>query len=231
MVSALGLEQIGGSEKPDLLLAQRAIDREWSVPGDSGHVIVPGEKSELGAMTLSAALPGTGQLYAGESRGFYFAAIEVIGWAGLLFFRHDAGDLRDEARGLAGEPSDSTSHWSFQRYEAQTSEDASYLRSLYAADPEAFDQAIDDDPRYASGWSTTQAHSDFSDLRNQSDRRLTEAHVSASALWMNHVFAAFDAFRAARLHNVPLGLGVGLKADGRWRAGHPAFTLALQRTF
>jgi len=231
VISPLGLELLTGDETPSLILAQRAIDREWTSPGDSDYVKIPGGKSELGAMTMSAAFPGTGQLYAGESRGFYFAALEVLGWAGVLFFHHDANGLREDARALAGEPADSTSKWSFQRYENATNQDASYLKSLYAADPEAFDQAIDNDPRYAPGWSTSQDHSQFSDLRDQSDRRLTQAHVSEGTLWVNHVVAAFDAWRAARLHNMPLGGGIGLKADGHWRAGHPAFTVALQRSF
>ena len=230
-ISPLALELLTGDETPSLILAQRAIDREWTTPSDSDYVTIPGGKSELGAMAMSAALPGAGQIYAGESRGFYFAALEVLGWAGVLFFHHDANGLRDDARNLAGEPADSTSNWSFQRYENATNQDPAYLRSLYAADPEAFDQAIDTDPRYAPGWSTNQDHSQFSDLRSQSDRRLTQAHVSEGTLWVNHLVAAFDAWRAARLHNVPLGMGVGLKADGRWHQGHPAFTVALERSF
>jgi len=231
VISPLGLELLTGEETPSLILAQRAIDREWTAPGDSDYVKIPGGKSELGAMAMSAAVPGAGQIYAGESRGFYFVALEVLGWAGVLFFRHDANGLREDARNLAGEPADSTSKWSFQRYEDTTHEDSEYLRSLYAADPEAFDQAIDSDPRYAPGWSTSQDHSSFSDLRDQSDRRLTQAHVSEGTLWVNHVVAAFDAWRAARLHNVPLGMGVGLRADGHWHGGRPAFTVALQRSF
>src|SRR5262249_59898131 len=112
--------------------------------------------------------------YAGRLTGLYFAALEVVGWLGVGAFRNDADDLRDQARTVAGVPDDSTSAWSFSRYESATQEDTSQLRALYAADPEAFDQAIGENPRYAPGWVGTAQHTEFNDLRDHSDHKLVQ---------------------------------------------------------
>ena len=229
--SPLTLSRLGAGDRPDLVLAQRSIEREWPVAGDSGVLVLQGGRSEIGALAMSAAVPGAGQIYAGQVRGIYFAAAEVVGWIGWALLRRGADDLRGDARALAGTPDDSASAWSFDRLEDATAEDTAYLRALYAADRDAFDQAIAGDPRYAPGWSSAQAREEFSDLRRRSDRKRSHSRAAEGALWVNHVVAAIDALRAARLHNVPIGRGVELKADGGWRRGRPAFTVALERRF
>jgi hypothetical protein len=216
---------------PEGWLAERAIEREWPVRGDSGVVTIPGGRSELGALGLSAAFPGAGQLYAGESRGAYFAAAEVAGWLGWLLLRNNADGLRDDARTLAGAPDDSTSAFSFERLEDATEEDTSDLRALYAADRESFDQVIGSDARYAAGWSSPDARTRFDDLRQRSDRRLSQSRTTESVLWVNHLLAALDAFRIARLRNLSIAPGLQLKADGRLSHGRPAVRLALERRF
>lgn len=230
LVSPLALER-GGSGGARDWLAQRAIVREWPVPGDSGVTLLPHGRSELGALIFSAAAPGAGQLYAGQTRGLYYAAAEVVGWLGWVVLRHKADDLRDQARGFAGSPTDSTSAWSFARYEQATSQDASNLRALYGADPDAFDQAIASDPRYAAGWAAPQDRAEFSDLRQRSDRRLSQSRATEGALWINHVVSALDALRAARAHNRALGHGLELKTRGGWRDGRPDVQVAVERRF
>ena len=230
-VSPLALARIGGESEPGLLLAQRAIDREWLVPGDSGLTIIPHGRSALGALIFSAAAPGTGQLYAGRLTGLYFLAAEVAGWIGWRTLRSRADDLRDEARGLAGAPDDTTSAWSFGRFEQATQEDAAQLRALYAVDRDAFDEAIGGDPRYAAGWAAPETRAEFSDLRRASDRRLSQSRATESALWVNHVVAALDAVRAARFHNRFLGHGLELKAKGAMHHGRPEMVVSLERRF
>ena len=57
----------GARDVPELWLAQRTIDRDWGLSEDSTYrtVDIQGYKSEGWAMIMSAALPGTGQLYVG----------------------------------------------------------------------------------------------------------------------------------------------------------------------
>ena len=219
---------------PQLVLAQRAIEREWSVVGDSGRAGLhrEGMKSEVGAAALSAAIPGSGQLYAGRRSGYAFAAAEVAGWVGYLLLRGSGHDLRDDAQTLVGAPEDSASAWSFDRWETRGG-DATELRVLYAADREAFYDAIDSDPRYADGWSSAGTRQEFADLRERSRRRLGQARWTGAALWVNHLVAAVDALRAARLGNLDLTLAgdVALKARGSWQGGGPGVVVTLERRF
>jgi hypothetical protein len=229
--SPLSLARVEGGDVPRLL-AQRAIEREWPAPGDSGVPMIPHGRSALGALIFSAAVPGSGQVYAGRTwSGLSYAAAEVAGWFTWRALRRRADDLRDDARGFAGSPNDTTSAWSFVRWEQATEGDDASLRALYSNDRDAFDQAIASDPRYAAGWAAPADRARFSDLRRQSDRRLSQSRGAEGVLWLNHVVSALDALRATRIHNAGLGHGLELKAKGGWRRGRPEMVLALQRRF
>lgn len=224
-----------GDHRPRLVLAQRAIDREWSVVGDSGvaGLHVEGLRSEIGAAAMSASLPGAGQLYAGDRRGYGFAAAELAGWVSYLLLRRSGHVARDDARDVAGVPDDTTSAWSFERWETATGADADGLRALYVADREAFFDAIGSDDRYVAGWSSADARSQFDELRTRSERRLGAARWTTGGLLLNHVVAAIDALRAARLRNLDFQLAgdLNLKARGSWHRGKPGLMLTLERRF
>jgi len=217
----------------DGLLAQRAIDRSWGPSEDSVYVTVdiPGWKSEPLATTLSAIVPGTGQFYTGEGMGWVFLAAEAAGWGGWLWYRHDAHRLRGDAGAVAGTPGDDASGWSFSRWASATESDPAEIEALYAADREAFYNSIGSDPRYQAGWDSDADRTRFSDLRIRADQRLSRAHVYSTALWINHLVAAANALRAARLHNLPLNRTIGIRFDGRMRHGGADVTLALERKF
>lgn len=55
------------------------------------------------ATLLSLAVPGVGQRWLGQRRGWAYLALEAIGWAFYLERRGAAGDLRDRYRDLAWE--------------------------------------------------------------------------------------------------------------------------------
>jgi TM2 domain-containing membrane protein YozV len=230
-VSPLALPRVEGGDEPELILAQRAIEREWPAPGDSDVTLMTDGKSEVAAMIFSAVAPGTGQVYTGRPwSGVAFAAVEVLGWLGWHRTRESADDLRQEARQFAGTPTDTASAWSFARYEQSHGEDL-VLRALYAKDPDAFDEAIANDPQYAPGWAATHDQAEFRDLRDRSDTRLTQSRIAESGLWINHVVAALDALRLARVHNRSLGYGLELKAKGGWQHGRPEMMVTLLRRF
>lgn len=222
-----------GATEGATLLAQRSIEREWTGRGDPGAESRPGAPSALGAMALSAAIPGAGQVYSGRGQGLYYAAAELMGWIGWTLLRRDANRLRDDATTLAGAPDDSTSAWSFDRYQGATGEDASFARALYAADHEDFYQAIDSDPRYAAGWDAAAVRSRFGDLRQRSDQRLEAARWTSAGLWVNHLVAAVGALQAVRLRNLDMDLAghVRLKARGGWHGGRAGVLLTLERRF
>jgi hypothetical protein len=221
-------------ERPILVVAQRAIDREWGPSDDSVYVEVdvPQWRSETGAAALSAVVPGAGQIYAGqERRGLVMLVAEIGGWTARQVWRHRGRALRTDARAYAGSPLDASSRWSFQRWTAATHQDPSELSALYYGDREAFDQKIANDPLYRSGWASEDARSEFGGLRRTSDARYRNARYTSAALWIHHLLSAFDALQIARLHNLPLGRDVGLGVRTGWDHGDPALVASLEARF
>lgn len=224
------------AQKPAGLLAQRVIDRDWGASDDSIYKVVdvPGWKSEGVALFSSAALPGTGQLYAGESSGWLFLLTEAAGWTGRVFSKRKSDRYDEQAARYIGVPTDSSANWSFQRWETSTGDDPAPLERLYAGDREAFYRAIATDPQYFAGYNSSNpeaVYSAYRDLRQRRDDTLHRTWLIESALWFNHLVAAIDAFRAARSHNLPLRQQYELKLGQRWNHGEPEFKAALVRRF
>jgi len=226
----------GSASVPELWLAQRTIDRQWGLSDDSTYrtVDVQGWKSEGLALGLSGVLPGTGQLYAGEGSGWFYLAAEAAGWAGRVLLRHKGDDLRDQAAAYVGDPNDSTSAWSFDRYARTTGGSASRLRVLWNGDRESYYQALATDPSYRPGFGGTNPSTTFEtyrDFRSSSQDKLHQAAVVEVGLWLNHALSAFDALRAAHFHNLPLTRSLGLQLDGNFRHREPSLRAALVRRF
>ena len=229
--SPLAFCVLARTETPELILAQRNIDREWTTKTDSTYLPLVGGVSEPAVTLMSAVLPGSGQLYMGEKSGYLFALVEVASWAGWVFLNHRADDERDQAAAVAGVPEDSTSGWSFDRWEDATEGDATDIRQLYDLDREAYFDVIQFDDTYAAGWSDAGTRTEYGHLRDSSDQKLEDAGKVQTVLWVNHLAAAFDALRAARQHNMPLRSGLELKAKGGWKGRGPSMTLVLERKF
>jgi TM2 domain-containing membrane protein YozV len=235
--SVLALPLVTGSTRPELLLAQRTIERKWGPSDDSTYreVNVPGWKSEGGAMAFSFVIPGAGQMYAGERSGLFFLLGEAIGIYQVFALMNSADDWDKKARTFAGNPNDSTSTWSFESYQQRTGSSTSDLQALYAADPSLFYYRIGADPSLAPGWvdysSGLESRSTFTSWRDNAESRRHRSHMWRSALWINHLGAAVDAFRVARLANVPLrdNLHMHLKTD--WSSDGPAMSAVIEARF
>ncbi len=230
------VEPAASDDAPVLILAQRVIDRGWGPPeGAPPPVPVPGLLSEGRAMALSAALPGAGQLYAGETGGLWFALAEVAGWTTHWMFDRDARRETDHANQFAGAPSNPSSAWSFDRWQqAHPTDDPAPLQALYAGDKEAFYNLIASDPSYLAGWKgsdPTTTRADFQHLRDLSDASRQRMRTAEKLIWMNHLVAAFDALRAARIHNLPIRRNIELHIQSSWHGPGPVLTAALERRF
>lgn len=226
----------GASEVPDLWLAQRSIDREWGVSEDSTYktIDVKGWKSEGLAMTLSGVLPGAGHLYVGENSGWAYLLGEAAGWFGRFQARKRGDQARDLAAKIIGDPTNPASWWSFERYAANTGDNAAELRVLWEKDRDAFYELLSNDARYRFGFGTSDQSSAFEnyhDTHELSQKRYRQARYAEIALWANHVVAAFDALRAARLHNMPLRHNLDLQLGGRMGAGGPRLRAAVVKRF
>src|SRR5262249_17143961 len=215
------------------LLAQRTIEREWGPSDDSLYVVVdvPGLKSEPLATSMSAILPGAGQLYCQERSGWLYLAVEAAGWGGWWWYRDDAERLNDDGARRAGPPDQSGSGWSFERWSTATEGDPGNLAALYAADPHAFYNAIAFNPAYAAGWSDAQTQSTFGGMLDEADGRLRRSRVFSTGLWFNHLIAAVDALRAARFHNLPLRRNMAMRVQSRGTLTRPAVAMSLEVKF
>lgn len=234
-VLALPLPRLPDHGRPQFNLAQRAIDRSWGLSDDSTYseVDVPEWRSEGLAAGLSAVVPGAGQFYAREGNGVWFALAEVAGWTVNRIFLHKAQAERERAARFAGDPADTASAWSFDRYTEGTGKDAAELEAIWAQDRQAFYEMIARDPACLAGWNgqPEATRNEFFGIRDASRGYYNRASTAGSVLWLNHLFAAVDALRAARLHNVMLQNNLELKLRSSWHRGRPAIMAALVRRF
>lgn len=233
--SALAVPVVAGEGRPEPLLAQRAIERSWGPSDDSIYVSidVPEWRSEGLAAVLSAAVPGAGQVYSGESNGLWFVFAEAVGWTANRIYLHKAHTGRDHSNAFAGDPTDSTSAWSFERWAEATGGDAAELEAIYARDQQAFYELIARDAAYLAGWSgtPTATRGVYLGLRDDMQAHYDRARLAGYALWLNHVLAAVDALRAVRLHNLRLQNDLELRLRSSWRRGQPAVVASLVRRF
>lgn len=233
LVSALAPRIVrGAADVPQGWLAQRSIERSWGLSDDSLYteVVVPGWKSEGTAFALSAVLPGAGERYVGENSAWLFLAAEVVGWAGRTLSRRKADDRFAANVTFVGDPADSTSAWSFARYRDAGGSRLDELQTLWAVDRASFYRTLADDPSVEGGFVVgsasvfQDAYEDYQGLRRRS--RLFEI-----ALWVNHAVSAFNALRAAHLHNLPLRPDTHLQMGARLVRGKPTLHAALTRRF
>lgn len=231
---SLELAMLGDARVPELLLAERAIERQWGQSEDSVYTTldVPDWRSEGAALAMSSAIPGLGQAYVGEKfRGLLFAAAEVAGWTANLLWSHRGDDLQNQAADYAGIPSDSTSRWSFTRWEEATGQPAVEMRALYVGDRDVFFDRLAHDPTYMPGWTGTGEQGEFEQLRDKADDRLRYARHASTVIWINHIAAGVDALRLARLHNIQLRSNLGLRLDPSMNHRRPGFMATLTRNF
>ncbi len=238
--SAFALQQVTierTARVPNTWLAQRAITREWGASDDSTYrvVDVPGWKSEGLAFGLSGAVPGLGQLYSEEGSGWLFMLGEAAGWLGRWYERRQASRDFDDAVALVGDPTDSSSTFSFARYRQVTGQDPSTLETLWSGDHNAFYRALADDPTAFRGFSGVQPQQTvnrFADMLSSHDDALQRSRVIETLLWLNHLGSALDALRAARLRNLPLREEYHLElGQRRVRSGRSEWRAALVRRF
>jgi hypothetical protein len=235
--SSLALPRLAGQRTPDLILAQRTIERRWGPSEDSTYheINAPGWKSESGALAMSFAVPGTGQLYAGERSGYLFMIGEAVGIFEVWELTRSGNRWERKARGYAGDPNDSTSRWSFDTYEQHTGANADQLRALFRADPGLFYAEIANDPSLRYGWADNGAPNgelqQYSSWRGNAEERRRHSRTWRAAVLVNHLASAFDALRAARLVNLPIQRNMELHLKSGWSGGGPELAAVIERRF
>ena len=233
--STLALPLVKHADTPTLILAQRTITRSWGASEYSTYVelSIPDWKSEGWAMALSGVVPGAGHAYLGENSGILFAMLEAGGWIARRHFDGRNDRLRRAAVAFLGDPADTAAAWSFTRWELNSGGDPTEIRALYDLDRETFYSRIARDPVYLAGWATRAIppRDEFRNSLDRADGMLARKRYATTELWVNHVIAAFDALRAARITNLPLRRNLQLKVKAAGGFGRQSVMACIERRF
>jgi hypothetical protein len=221
-----GMSRISGTGKPELMLAQRSIDRRWGTsspdsvfedPSAYTYVEVDGWKSPVAAGGLSFVFPGSGQLYVGEKYGFIMMGIQAVALYSYFHFKNESESLQGEAFAYAGDPNASGSLWSFEKYEAAAGVGAAAeLREIYAKDPVEFYSRVSTQAKYFPGWqgSGQEQVDNVVGYRTLDEERQDAAKKSNLGLYTaiaNTVVSTVDAVRAANLNNFKIKQNLNLE--------------------
>jgi len=239
LVPALALPHFGA----DVVLAERAISRGVGKAADAPkgpdtagpqytYVEVKGWKSPGVASGMSLAVPGAGQLYSGAKSGYVFLGVEAIAVAAYVRYRGESRDRRDQYFGYVGDPTQSSSRFSFDRLAGTVSPDElDRLKAIYAKDPHEFYDIVTTTSSYSAGWddpATERATSDgFRGNVNSLDRK---SRLGLFIALTNHVVSTIDALRVARLNNVALTQNLSMKIKLRPGA-HQSYGVTLTQKF
>jgi hypothetical protein len=185
-----GMSRISGDgEEPQLMLAQRAIDRE-----------IGGSEAKS------------------EDDPAQYTYVEVDGWkspvvAGGLSF------IKNEAFSYAGNPNIAGSRWSFEKFEAEAGrEEADKLREIFRRDPVEFYSRVSTQEEYFGGWqgSGQEQIDNVVGYRTLDEDRKDAARASRLGLFAavaNTIVSTVDAVRAANLNNFQIQQNLNLQME------------------
>ena len=197
------------------------------------------------AFLLSALVPGAGQLYNGNKRGYFFLGVEAASWFARVSYL-DASDTKEaDYRRFADR------HWSYSRFGDTAGEDGclwtgeadSLIRMLESEDPSEYYEEIVSSDTYRCGWDDFSESYDPSDPNRFSPRRAEyreqrekanqlqdRANLAVAALVLNRIVSAVDAFRVARSRQHE-STGFSLESLMNGTLLDPRLDLAISRTF
>ncbi len=177
-------------------------------------------KSPSRAFLLSAAIPGTGEFYAGAKRGLLFVAAEVAFWATYFVLHGQAEDLKEDYVEFVDShivfeedsPVSSTETWTLEDYEHATQSDNwHYVYTESNGKPvnrvgkyywDDLPQDLIDEP---GGVPLSESQSlvrvEAYNKRGSMNDKFKNAKVFLGLVILNHIVSAVDARIAAAIHN------------------------------
>ena len=191
---------------------------------------------------FSAILPGAGQLYNGDNRGYLYLGIEAAAWFARLSYR-DAGKKKENEFERFADV-----HWTLNLYRAQkdslgagyTPANDSLIVEFFRRDQQQYYEELGKYDKFRAGWDDWAATYDpandralspnraqYRKMRQQSNDLLDRARLALAAAMVNRVVSGVDAFRTARgrAQGAPES---SLRLESGFRGGSdPRATLAL----
>jgi hypothetical protein len=190
--------------------------------GNAQSVELREQRSPLVAALLSAAAPGLGEAYVGRyDVGRYFTASEAILWGGYVGLSAYAADYRTDMENYAITRAGAS---------ANRRNDEAYFASVgqYQTADLYNDQAIREgrmdelirDPNEQWRWTSRDEQKKFDKLRVRSQTLSTDKEFAVSAIILNHLLSAIDAYIVTRKANREVSTGSqGMQMDGGIRVG------------
>lgn len=186
------------------------------------------------AFLMSAILPGVGQLYNGDRRGYLYLGIEAGAWFARYSYL-DAGNKREgEYEAFARR------HWNLGKYRSSAGGDGctwsasedSLILWFQENDIQQYYEELGKYEKYRCGWDDFSFDPDhpnalsgnrsrYRDMRQQSNDLLNNARLALAVAVVNRVVSGVDAFRSARKKSESVELRQGLRFEnelgGSWR--------------
>jgi hypothetical protein len=219
------LAWVGHPDDPQAMF-QRSL--EAASPGSSATVsLPPAPLDHPKAGFLSLVVPGASQIRDHRITGFVMLGAEVGAWFAYQALRSGGHDRESSAEHMA------QSAYSVDAYKknaaaagqspATVEQNAAQLADWQSNSPSEFFDAIGRDPNFVYGWSDYQVNAQNPSIqqglylkrRDDSNRLLQNANTVLSAVVLNHVISAVDAFRAAKnlKRQAPLGFLMSVHMD------------------
>lgn len=190
------------------------------------------------AFLFSAILPGAGQLYNGNNRGFVFLGIEAAAWFTRISYV-DAGNKKEDEYHSFG-----LRHWDYDRFRDTaggnacqwTAEADSLIRQNYETNRKQYFDDIGQVDAYLCGWddvdpgseSAASAHRvEYRSLRRRTNDLRDNARLALGLLVVNRIVSAVDAFRTARSRKEAAGSDLRLESGLEGGARGPRAVLRL----
>ena len=157
-----------------------------------------GEEKSLGtAILYSLALPGMGELYAGDySSGKYFTIAEGAGWITLIAFDRYASWVQSDARSFAVQHAGVTISGQGDQFYANIGDyaDVQSYNIEMLRERDAF-SLYNERSVYSWKWDTPQNLQSYRDQRILSDTWFNNTRFVVAAILANHVISAINAAR------------------------------------
>lgn len=193
---------------------------------------------------LSAILPGAGQLYNANSRGYVFLALDAASWFTRSSYL-DAADRKEaDARAFADR------HWDFDRFVgAEGNEGCGFppgadtlLAGYFEDDRNQYYEELANGDEYRCGWDDARFDPESDrvlsdrrvEYREQRDRQNTfenRAGLALGVLVLNRIVSAVDAFRLARGRDAGEAPSLRLTSELGREEGGPRAVFRLTKEF
>ena len=208
------------SVAPELVLISSLDARDELLEAGTGGAERGSTGRDPVLMSLaSLAVPGSGQLIQGNTRGYLFLVAEVALWGGFYLLENKGMDARDEYEDFADDEWDFRAYYDW--YDVACADcpdcDPNLCRPLAEYGTQEYYEDIgkyrtywrwwhDDGNETDAGleWDEYSTDNDLAfrdqyyDMRGDSNRHLTHARYAMMAALLNHVAAGVDAFLTAR---------------------------------